>query len=114
MMNKHIRSIFLLNKSEAFAVIKPLNNSISHDNILLSKKFSTSQTGGCLLHNGLFLQNETGPPIKDGPLLIVFMAVYYRWFGMIPELPIVMLACTRIGASSIASSVTGSSGSWAG
>jgi len=36
MMNKHIRSVFLLNESEPFMVIKPLNSSIGHDNILLS------------------------------------------------------------------------------
>jgi hypothetical protein len=36
MMNKHILSVFLLNESEPFMVIKPLNSSIGHDNILLS------------------------------------------------------------------------------
>src|SRR5210317_1956748 len=36
MMNKHISSVFLLNESEPFMVIKPLNSSIGHDNILLS------------------------------------------------------------------------------
>ena len=36
MMNKHIRSVFLLNESESFSVIKPLNSSIRHNNILLS------------------------------------------------------------------------------
>jgi hypothetical protein len=39
MVNKHIRSIFLLNESKSFAVIKPLNNSIRHDTILLLRIF---------------------------------------------------------------------------
>jgi hypothetical protein len=46
-MNEYISTIFLLNEAIAFAVVKPLNSSISHDNILLSQEFSTSQTGGC-------------------------------------------------------------------
>ena len=40
MMNKHIRAIFLLYEAIAFAAIKPFYNSISHRDILLSKKFS--------------------------------------------------------------------------
>jgi len=28
--------------------------------------------------NGYFLQNETGPPIKDGPLLIKIIIRYHR------------------------------------
>jgi hypothetical protein len=47
MMNKYICSVFLLNESESFRVVKPFNRAISHDNILLSKKFSTLQAGGC-------------------------------------------------------------------
>jgi hypothetical protein len=47
MMNKHIRPVFPFNESEPFSVVKPFNGSIGHDNILLSKKFSMLQTGGC-------------------------------------------------------------------
>ena len=36
-MNKHIRSVYLLNESEPFSIVKPLNSSIDHDHILLSK-----------------------------------------------------------------------------
>jgi hypothetical protein len=39
MMNKYIRTIFLLNKPKTFLVAKPFNNSISHgDTLLLVKK----------------------------------------------------------------------------
>jgi hypothetical protein len=46
-MNKYIRTVFLLNKTVAFAVIKPLYTSISHCDNLLSNKFSWFQTSGC-------------------------------------------------------------------
>ena len=65
MMNKHIRSVFLLNESEPFMVIKPLNSSIGHDNILLSKNFQRRKLEGAILTNGLFLQIETIPQIKQ-------------------------------------------------
>ena len=71
MMNKYIRSIFLLNEAVAFAAVKPFYNSISHNDILLSKISHSSKLEVANLTSGSFLQNETGPPIKDGPLLIV-------------------------------------------
>jgi len=42
MMNKYIRSIFLLDESKTFVVIKPLNSSICHFIILLSKNFNVT------------------------------------------------------------------------
>jgi hypothetical protein len=36
MMNKYIGSVFLLNKAKTFSIIKPLNSTVSHENILLS------------------------------------------------------------------------------
>jgi hypothetical protein len=36
MMDKHIRSVFLLNESESFSIIKPLDSTIRHNHILLS------------------------------------------------------------------------------
>jgi hypothetical protein len=45
-VHKHIRAVFLLNETEAFLVIEPLYGTIAHRAILLSLKFSTSQTGG--------------------------------------------------------------------
>jgi hypothetical protein len=71
MMNKYIRAIFLLNEAIAFAAIKPFYNSISHSDTLLSKNSHSSKLQVAALTNGSFLQNETGPPIKNGPLLIV-------------------------------------------
>jgi hypothetical protein len=36
MMNKQIRSVFLLDEAEAFLVVKPFYDAIGHDNVLLS------------------------------------------------------------------------------
>jgi hypothetical protein len=38
MMDKYIRTVFLLNKAIAFLFIKPFDNSISHRDTLLTKK----------------------------------------------------------------------------
>jgi hypothetical protein len=64
MMNKHIRSVFLLNEPKPFLVVKPLNSSIGHDNILLSQKFQRRRLEGATVTNGLFLQKETVPQIE--------------------------------------------------
>ncbi len=57
MMNENICSIFLLNESESFVVAEPLNNSIGHDNILLSYLiFNVANWRGAILANGFFLQ----------------------------------------------------------
>jgi hypothetical protein len=58
MVNKNVRAILLLNKSETFLVAEPLNCSMSHDNILLSLKFSTFHTGGCYIKNEVSLQKK--------------------------------------------------------
>jgi len=34
-MYEYVRAIFLLNKAVAFAVVKPLDNTISHNDLLL-------------------------------------------------------------------------------
>ena len=39
MMNEYIRSIFLLDKTKTFLIVKPFYSSISHDTILLSLIF---------------------------------------------------------------------------
>ncbi len=70
-MNEYIRAIFLLNKAVAFAAIKPFYYSISHRDTLLSKISHGSKLQVATLTNRSFLQNETGTPIKDAPLLIV-------------------------------------------
>jgi hypothetical protein len=36
MMNKNVRTVFLLNKAVALAAVKPFDNSIRHGNFLLS------------------------------------------------------------------------------
>jgi len=69
MMNKHIRSVFLLNESEPFMVAKPLNSSIGHDNILLSKYFQNLKLEDGTKKNELSLQKKTAPPIEDRALL---------------------------------------------
>jgi hypothetical protein len=53
-MNEDIRSVFPLDEAETFAVIKPLYDSIGHDNLLLSKLFSTSVSGGCHTDEWIF------------------------------------------------------------
>jgi hypothetical protein len=70
MMDEYVRAIFLLNKAEAFAAVKPFYNSISHSDILLSKNSHGSKLQVATLLNGFFLKNETVPPIKTGLLLI--------------------------------------------
>jgi hypothetical protein len=77
MMNKHIRTIFLLNEAIAFAAVKPFYNSISHSDALLSKNSHSSRLQVATLTNGTFLQNETGPPIKNGPLLIILIIISF-------------------------------------
>gem|GEM_PF-3595082 len=42
MMHKHIRSVFLLDEPKTFMVIKPLNSSVYHNIILLSKNFNVT------------------------------------------------------------------------
>lgn len=70
MMDKNIRSIFLLDKSKTFLVAKPLYSSISHCDTLLSKNFHSSRLQAATLANGAFLQSETDPPNKDRPFMI--------------------------------------------
>jgi hypothetical protein len=69
MMNKHIRPVFLLNESKPFSVIKPLNSSINHNDILLSWNFQNRKLEDATLINGFFLQKEIAPPIKGEALL---------------------------------------------
>jgi hypothetical protein len=49
MMNKHIRTAFLLNEAEAFLLIEPLNCSIGHSDTLLSNEYSQFRTSGATL-----------------------------------------------------------------
>jgi hypothetical protein len=70
MMNKYIRTVFLLNEAKTLAVIKPFYSSIRHNDILLSKISHSSKLKVAILANESCLQNETGPPIKNGSLLI--------------------------------------------
>jgi hypothetical protein len=63
-MDEHIWAVFLLNKAVAFVLIKPLDNSISHRDTLLIKKFYGSKLQAATLTNGSFLQNETSAPAK--------------------------------------------------
>jgi hypothetical protein len=45
-MDKYVRSVFLLDEAEAFAGVKPFYDSIGHALTLLSKKISKFYTGG--------------------------------------------------------------------
>jgi hypothetical protein len=67
MMNKHIRTAFLLDESETFLVVEPLNRSIRHNNILLSYEFSRFLTGGCHIERELFPQKKPPRPLKAKP-----------------------------------------------
>jgi hypothetical protein len=65
MVNKYIRAFFLLDEAVAFALIKPLHNSISHCDTLLSKKNSHSpKLEVATFDKWISPQNETGPPTK--------------------------------------------------
>jgi hypothetical protein len=75
-MYKYIRTIFLLDETIALAAIKPFYDSIRHCDTLLSKNSHSSKLQVATLINGYFLQNETVPPIKDGPLLIGQIIIY--------------------------------------
>lgn len=46
MMNKYVRTVFLLEKTKALTVIKPLYSSISHSDNLLSEYLLRFQTSG--------------------------------------------------------------------
>jgi hypothetical protein len=61
MMNKYIRAVLLFNETITLAGIKPLYNSIRHEDILLSKKFSKFQTGGCLIDKWIFPSERNRP-----------------------------------------------------
>jgi hypothetical protein len=67
MMNKHIRSTLLLNESKSFAVIKPFNNSISHNNILLSKYFQYFLNWRMQQKRGVILQKKITLYFQPGP-----------------------------------------------
>jgi hypothetical protein len=75
MMHEHIRTIFLLDKAIALAAVKPFYNSISHSAFLNNSHGSKLQVA--TLTYGSFPQNETGPPIKAGPLLIILNIAYF-------------------------------------
>jgi len=66
MMNKHIWPTFLLDESKAFLVVKPLNCSICHANILLSYEFSRFLTGGCHIERKLFPQKKPPRQMRQG------------------------------------------------
>jgi len=70
MMNKYIRSVFLFNETVAFTAVKPFYNAISHRDTLLSNNSHGSKLQVATLTNGFFLKRETGPSMKNGPLLI--------------------------------------------
>jgi hypothetical protein len=44
LVNKYVPTVFLLNEAESFFVTEPLHDSFRRDDILLSNRFSCSQT----------------------------------------------------------------------
>jgi hypothetical protein len=46
-VNEHIGSVFLLNETEPFLVVKPFDCSVGHGDILLSLSCSKFSSGGC-------------------------------------------------------------------
>jgi len=67
MMNEYIRTIFLLNKAETFAVIKPLYDSISHSDILLYKDFHGSQLQVATIEKWVLPSEKNRLTIKGEP-----------------------------------------------
>jgi hypothetical protein len=66
MMNKHIRSVFLLDETEPFLVAKPFYGTIGHDNILLSfNLFKILNLEDTSIRYRIFLQKRTAPPSTD-------------------------------------------------
>jgi hypothetical protein len=54
-MNEYIRTIFLLDEAVTLAAVKPFNYSISHVDILLSKKILIVPYFRCQMTDGAFL-----------------------------------------------------------
>jgi hypothetical protein len=70
-MDEHIRAVFLGDEAVALAAVEPFYRSISHADILLLSQISQGpRLEDVTWRNVTRLQKETGPPIKDGPLLI--------------------------------------------
>ncbi len=61
MMNKYIRSIFLLDKSVPFTAVKPFYNSISHRDILLSNSSHSSILKDATLTKWIFPLERNRP-----------------------------------------------------
>jgi hypothetical protein len=77
MMNKYIRTVFLLYEAVALAVIKPLHDSISHSDNLLSKNSQGSKLQVATLDKWIFPSERNRPANKDGPLLITPMIICF-------------------------------------
>jgi hypothetical protein len=67
MMNEYIRTIFLLNEAKAFAVIKPLHDSISHSDILLSNNFHVFRLKDVAFDKWTFPLERKKPAHKGKP-----------------------------------------------
>jgi hypothetical protein len=77
MVNKYIRTVFLLYEAVALAVIKPLHDSISHGDNLLSKNSQGSKLQVATLDKWTFPSERNRPANKDGPLLIISILIHF-------------------------------------
>ena len=65
MMNKHIRSVFLLNEFEPFSIVKPLNSSFRHWDTLLSRNFlMVSHLGIAPFQMNLSFETKPAPKLR--------------------------------------------------
>jgi hypothetical protein len=72
MMNKYVRTVFLLDETKPFAVVEPLYYAFCHGDFLLVKKNSLSfRLQVATLANGFFAFSKKLAQIKPEPLLWV-------------------------------------------
>jgi hypothetical protein len=73
-MDKHVRAVFSLNETVAFALIKPLHDSIGHSDNLLPFRISCVPIFRLpLLRDGSHLQNETVPQRNASPHVVSYI-----------------------------------------
>jgi hypothetical protein len=70
-MDEHVRTVFLLDETVALAAVKPFDDSIRHDAILLPDKFSWFPPAGCHFCKWNCPSERNRPVKPNRPLVIV-------------------------------------------
>jgi hypothetical protein len=70
MVNEHIGTVFLFDEAEPFGIAKPLNYSIGHSTILLSKYYQNFKLEDAAPREDKALQKKTAPHIEGEAALI--------------------------------------------